>query len=69
MEYASKAKVIENQVERNENNNDKLVRELQAQIELLRSQIAAGNANVVSVEDPELKLKMKELEVRFFFKN
>ena len=64
LKYANRAKSIANAVTRNEDNNEKMIRELQAQIEALKQKLAReGNNGAGTPHDsPELIQKLKEME-------
>ncbi len=63
LKYANRAKSIANAVTRNEDSNERMIRELQAQIEALKQKLLSdgGGSNTVS-ESPELIAKLKEME-------
>ena len=63
LKYANRAKSIENAVVRNEDSNERMIRELQAQIEALKNKLQnEGTTNVVIQNDPEIERKMREME-------
>lgn len=62
LKYANRAKSIANAVTRNEDNNEKMIRELQAQIEALKQKLAREGNNGATHDSPELIQKLKEME-------
>jgi kinesin family protein 1/kinesin family protein 3/17 len=69
LKYANRAKSIANAVTRNEDSNERMIRDLQAQIEALKQKLLEdaaknqnGEATTVVMESPELIAKLKEME-------
>lgn len=63
LKYAHRAKSIANEVKRNEDNNEKMIRELQQQIEQLKQQLQSGEGSGKNVKaNVELEQKLKEME-------
>lgn len=63
LKYAHRAKCIEQAVVRNENVQDKMIRDLQAQIEALKNQLATapeGAAVQVTAQDSKAQEELKE---------
>lgn len=70
--YANRAKSIENKVTKNENVQDKMIRQLKEEIEMLRAQLQANVGGVASSgtsstggspeADEELRVKLAEME-------
>ena len=61
LKYANRAKSIENAVTRNEDNNERMIKDLQKQIEELKKKLEnPGAANVMA--DPEIEKKLKEMQ-------
>lgn len=60
LKYANRAKSIENAVSRNEDSSERMIRDLQKQIEDLKAQL---QGNIVSgTVNPELEQKLREME-------
>lgn len=59
LKYANRARSIANAVKRNEDASERMVRDLQAQIEALKAQLQSGG---VGAADPELVNKLKAME-------
>ncbi len=62
LQYARRVKLVENKVERNEDINEKMIRELKEEVEKLRLQLAKGERGESVDADPELLKKLEELE-------
>lgn len=60
LKYANRAKSIENAVSRNEDSSERMIRDLQKQIEELKAQLQ-GNLSTGTV-NPELESKLREME-------
>ena len=61
LKYANRAKSIENIVTRNEDVNERMIRELKEQIEKLKAELQQGGSGG-TVPDPELEHKLKAME-------
>lgn len=61
LKYANRAKSIANAVTRNEDSNERMIRDLQAQIEALKKKLSEGGEGAV-MADPEIERKLKEME-------
>eukprot|EP01038_Epipyxis_sp_PR26KG_P015951 gene15951-21644_t len=63
LKYANRAKSIANAVTRNENSSERMIRDLQAQIEELKKKLESEAVNGDNKHhDPELEVKLKEME-------
>lgn len=68
LKYANRAKSIENAVKRNEDTSERMIRDLQQQIEALKAQLKAQETNVMNNTpdapgiDPELQSKLEEMQ-------
>eukprot|EP00428_Durinskia_dybowskii_P064440 CAMPEP_0170383522 /NCGR_PEP_ID=MMETSP0117_2-20130122/15518_1 /TAXON_ID=400756 /ORGANISM="Durinskia baltica, Strain CSIRO CS-38" /LENGTH=775 /DNA_ID=CAMNT_0010639227 /DNA_START=54 /DNA_END=2381 /DNA_ORIENTATION=+ len=63
LKYAYRAKSIANAVTRNEDNNERMIRDLQSQIEELKRKLqSGGESGDHIVSDSELERKIKEME-------
>jgi chromosome segregation ATPase len=60
LKYANRAKSIENIVVRNEDVNERMIRELKEQIEKLKAELLTGGGT--SGPDPEVERKLKQME-------
>lgn len=60
LKYANRAKSIENVVVRNEDVNERMIRELKEQIEKLKAELLSGVGG--AAPDPELEKKLKQME-------
>jgi DNA repair exonuclease SbcCD ATPase subunit len=60
LKYANRAKSIENVVVRNEDVNERMIRELKEQIEKLKAELSAGVGGAAA--DPEIERKLKLME-------
>jgi hypothetical protein len=60
LKYANRAKSIENIVSRNEDVNERMIRELKEQIEKLKAELLSGGGT--SGPDPEVEKKLKLME-------
>lgn len=63
LKYANRAKSIENAVSRNEDSNEKMIRELQEQIEALKMKLQNEGPGATQV-DPGIEKKMREMELQ-----
>ena len=63
LKYANRAKSIANAVTRNEDSNERLIRELQEQIQALKMKLLADGGQTSSNQiNPDIERKMKEME-------
>lgn len=63
LQYANRAKSIENKVVKNENVNDRVIRQLKEEIEKLKMQVLAGaGGGMSSAEDAELRTRIADME-------
>jgi hypothetical protein len=60
LKYANRAKSIANAVSRNEDSNEKLIRGLKDEIELLKHQLQVGGG---AEANPEVEEKLREMEI------
>lgn len=60
LKYATRAKSIENTVSKNEDNNDRMIRELKETIEKLKQELTQGGKNATSPELEEKLAMMKK---------
>eukprot|EP00948_MAST-09A_sp_MAST-9A-sp1_P000528 g528.t1 len=61
LQYANRAKRIKNETKRNENINDTIIRELRAELDMLRAQLAAGSTGEIRDDEDEDKEKLEEI--------
>ena len=61
LKYANRAKSIENAVKRNEDQNDRMIKDLKQEIERLKQQLEQGGGGG-TVADPEVAKKLVEME-------
>lgn len=62
LKYANRAKCIENVVTRNEDVNERMIRELREQIEKLKADLLKGAGVAGAPPDPEIEIKLRQME-------
>ncbi len=62
LKYANRAKSIENQVVRNEDVNERMIRELKEQIEKLKAELSSSSTAGGSGPDPALEARLRTME-------
>lgn len=62
LKYANRAKSIENVVTRNEDVNEKMIRDLKETIERLKAELEQSSAGSGGTVDPAIELKLKAME-------
>lgn len=62
LKYANRAKSIENQVVRNEDVNERMIRELKEQIEKLKAELSSSATVGGGAPDPELEARLRLME-------
>lgn len=60
LKYAHRAKSIENAVTKNEDMQERMIKDLQAQIELLKAQLEGSASAGIAAVDTEEQLRLKE---------
>lgn len=63
LKYANRAKSIENAVVKNEDMSEKLIKDLQQEIEMLKKQLKEGGGGGDSTYEEELRLKLNEMKL------